>query len=224
MATLKVIDLGGKEVGKVDVDDAVFAAEIKEHLLWEVVRAQRAAKRTANAHTKTRSEVAYSKAKIYKQKGTGSARHGSKRANLFRGGGVIHGPRNVRNYKLGVNKKVMAGALRCALSLRAGAGNLLVVKEFKGSKPSTKTLAGALKTLSAPKALVVDDAGNDWLRLSARNLPEADFLADVGLNVYDILRKPKLLISESSLRKLESRLSRVKSSSTRPSGAEGASA
>jgi large subunit ribosomal protein L4 len=215
MATLKVIDLGGKEVGTVDVDDAVFAAEVKEHLLWEVVRAQRAAKRQSNAHTKTRSEVAYSKAKIYKQKGTGSARHGSKRANVFRGGGVVHGPRNVRNYTVGVNKKVMAGALRSALSLRAGAGNLLVVKAFRpsrpsgaegGEKPSTKMLATALRTLEAPKALVVDDAGNDWLRLSARNLPDADFLADVGVNVYDILRRPRLLISESSLRKLESRL------------------
>lgn len=215
MATLKVIDLGGKEVGSVDVDDAVFAAEVKEHLLWEVVRAQRAAKRSANAHTKTRSEVSATKAKMYKQKGTGNARHGNRRANLFRGGGVIHGPRNVRNYKLHVNKKVMAGALRSALSLRAGAGNLLVVKEFKGQnqKPSTKTLASALEALSAPKALVVDDPGNAWLKLSARNLPDTDFLADVGVNVYDILRKPKLLISEASLRKIESRLSGKKEAS-----------
>jgi large subunit ribosomal protein L4 len=224
MATLKVIDLSGKEVGSVDVDDSVFAAEVKEHLLWEVVRVQRAAKRQSNAHTKTRSEVSMTKAKMYKQKGTGNARHGNRRASLFRGGGVTHGPRNVRNYTVGVNKKVMAGALRCALSLRAGAGNLVVVREFTGEKPSTKTLAIALNTLSAPKALVVDDAGNDWLRLSARNLPNADFLADVGVNVYDILRKPKLLISETSLRKLETRLAKAPRPSTRPSGAEGAAA
>jgi large subunit ribosomal protein L4 len=214
MAKLKVIDLSGSEVGELDVDDSVFATEIKEHLLWEVVRSQRAAKRSSNAHVKTRAEVAYSKAKVYKQKGTGNARHGSKRSNVFRGGGVVHGPRNVRNYNVGVNKKVMAGALRVALSLRAGAGNLLVVKAFTADKPSTKILASALRTIEAPKALCVDDAANDWLRLSARNLPDTDFLADVGLNVYDILRRPKLLISEASLRKLETRLARAKKEAT----------
>ena len=130
MAKLSVKDLSGAAVGEVDVSDDVFGAEVKEHLLWEVVRAQRAARRQGTAHTKTRAEVSRTKAKMYRQKGTGNARHGSRRANIFPGGGVVHGPRT-RSYDLQVNKKVMAGALRSALSLRAQAGDLVVVKAFE---------------------------------------------------------------------------------------------
>lgn len=206
MAKLNVIDLSGAAAGELDVADEVFATEVNEHLLWEVVRSQRAAKRQGNAHTKTRAEVAITKAKIYRQKGTGNARHGSRRANVFKGGGVVHGPRNAVDHTIRVNRKAVAGALKSALSLRAKAGNLVVVKEFTGEAPKTKELHAALAKLEAPKALLVDDAGNDWLKLSARNLTDADFLADGGLNVYDILNHPKLLISEASLRKVEARL------------------
>ena len=206
MAKLNVIDLSGAAAGELDVADEVFATEVNEHLLWEVVRSQRAAKRQGNAHTKTRAEVAITKAKIYRQKGTGNARHGSRRANVFKGGGVVHGPRNAVDHTIRVNRKAVAGALKSALSLRAKAGNLVVVKEFTGEAPKTKELHAALAKLEAPKALLVDDAGNDWLKLSARNLTDADFLADGGLNVYDILNHPKLLISETSLRKIEARL------------------
>ena len=206
MAKLNVIDLSGAAAGELEVADEVFATEVNEHLLWEVVRSQRAAKRAGTAHSKTRAEVNITKAKIYRQKGTGSARHGSRRANVFRGGGVVHGPRNTVNHAIRVNRKAVAGALKSALSLRAAAGNLLVIKGFEGEKPSTKQLGAALGKLEAPKALLVDDAGNAWLKLSARNLADADFLADAGLNVYDILNHPKLLISETSLRKIEARL------------------
>ena len=213
MAKLNVIDLSGAAAGELEVADEVFATEVNEHLLWEVVRSQRAAKRQGTAHTKTRAEVAITKAKIYRQKGTGNARHGSRRANVFKGGGVTHGPRNTVNHTIRVNRKAVAVALRSALSLRAAAGNLVVIKEFKGegdqgkgAKASTKALNSALGKLEAPKALLVDDAGNEWLSLSARNLADADFLADAGLNVYDILNHPKLLISETSLRKIEARL------------------
>jgi large subunit ribosomal protein L4 len=124
---------------------------------------------------------------------------------VFEGGGVVHGPRP-RDYTLHVNKKVMAGALRSALSLRAKAGDLTVVKEFTGDEVKTKALAGALAKFEAPKALLVDDSENRWLKLSSRNLTSAAFLADAGLNVYDILLYPKLFISEKSLRKIEARL------------------
>lgn len=212
MAKLNVIDLSGAAAGELEVADEVFATEVNEHLLWEVVRSQRAAKRTNTAHTKTRAEVSYTKAKVYRQKGTGNARHGSRRANIFRGGGVVHGPRNAVNHTIRVNRKAVAGALKSVLSLRVAAGNLVVIKEFKGAqgegakKANTKELNAALGVLEAGKALLVDDAGNEWLKLSARNLAEADFLADAGLNVYDILNHPKLLISETSLRKVEARL------------------
>ena len=205
MAQLSVHNLSGKSVGKVDVSDDVFGAEVKEHLLWEVVRAQRTRARAGTAHTKTRAEIARTKDKVYRQKGTGNARHGSKRSNVFRGGGVVHGPR-VHQRSIHVNKKVMAGALRSALSLRAKAGDLVVVKAFEGKETKTKLLAASLDKLKAPKALLVDAAGNDWLKLTSRNLPDASFLADGGLNVYDILKYPKLIISEEAIKRVDERL------------------
>ena len=205
MAKLNVIDLSGKSVGEIDVDDAVFGAEVKEHLLWEVVRHQRAKARAGTASAQTRAEVSVTKAKIYRQKGTGNARHGSRRSVIFRGGGVVHGPKP-RAYDVGVNKKAVAGALRSALSMRAQNGDLVVFKGWGGDKPQTKALASALGAADAAKALIVDAADNRWLQLSARNLSDAAYIAEGGLNVQDILRYPKLLISEASLRKVEERL------------------
>jgi large subunit ribosomal protein L4 len=208
MAKLDVIDLTGKSVGSLDVDDAVFNAEVKEHLLWEVVRMQRARKRRGTHCVKTRSEVNLTKAKVYKQKGTGHARHGSKRSNLYPKGGVVHGPRP-HLYILGVNKKTMASALRSAISLRARSGDLVVVKAFAGDAPKTKLLAKALETIKAPRALLVDAQSNAWLERTSKNLAKADFLPVGGLNVYDVLRYPKLLIAEGVLRELETRLQKT---------------
>jgi large subunit ribosomal protein L4 len=208
MAKLDVIDLTGKTVGTLDVDDAVFGAEVKEHLLWEVVRSQRAAKRRGTHNTKTRSEVYLTKAKVYKQKGTGHARHGSKRSNLYPKGGVVHGPRP-HLYILGVNKKVMASALRSAISLRAKAGDLVVVKAFTAELPKTKLLAKALEAIKTPRALLVDAQDNAWLQRTSKNLAKAAFLSVGGLNVYDVLRYPKLLIAEGVLRDLEARLQKT---------------
>lgn len=209
MAKLKVVDLQGKAVGDIEVSDTVFASEVKEHLLWEAVRWQRAKKRSGNAKTKERGEIRATKAKMYKQKGTGNARHGNKRVVTFRGGGVVHGPR-VRSYEFSVNKKARAGALRSALSLRAQAGDLLVVKDFAVPDGKTKNLAAALDKLETPKALLVDTSENTSLSRSSKNLADADFLDGKGLNVYSILRRPKLLISESALREVEARLGGAK--------------
>ncbi len=205
MAKLKVVDLEGKAVGDLEVSDSVFATEVKEHLLWEAVRWQRAKKRAGNAKTKERGEIRATKAKMFKQKGTGNARHGNRRVNIFRGGGQVHGPRP-RSYEFSVNKKARAGALRSALSLRAQAGDLLVVKDFTVPDAKTKNLAAALDKLEAPKALLVDNSDNSSLVRSSKNLANADFLDGRGLNVYDILRRPKLLISETALREVEARL------------------
>ncbi|TPV94116.1 MAG: 50S ribosomal protein L4 [Myxococcales bacterium FL481] len=206
MAKLNVIDFDGNAVREIDVTDSVFAAEVKEHLLWEVVRYQRAHRRAGTAKTKERGEItALSKAKMYRQKGTGNARHGSERANIFRGGGQVHGPRP-RSYDFHVNKKAMAGALRSALSLRAREGALVVLSSMEVNDAKTRTLVGALDRLGARGALLVDAGENTSLRRSSRNLPDTDFLDVRGLNVYDILRHPKLLISEASLRNVETRL------------------
>lgn len=208
MAKLNVTDLAGNSLGEIEVADVVFAAPVKEHLLWEVVRYQRAARRAGTHCTKTRAEVWITGKKMTKQKGTGGARHGSRRSNIFRGGGAVHGPRP-RNYAFSVNKKVMAGALRSVLSLRAQAGDLMVVRELALPEIKTKSLFQALNTLKAPKALVVDSGENKNLRISAQNLRTSSFLDVRGLNVYDIMRFPKLLISESSLRSIEARLNKT---------------
>lgn len=205
MAKLDVIDLTGQKLGELDVADEVFATEVKEHLLWEAVRVQRARKRAGTASIKTRAEVAYTKDKAYRQKGTGNARHGSKRSVIFRGGGVVHGPKP-RAFNVGMNKKAMAGALKSALTVRANAGNLLVVKKFEGEEIKTKKLAAALAGLEASRALLVDTGDNRWLELSSRNLADADYLDVRGVNVYDVLRHPKMLISEDGIRQLEARL------------------
>ena len=205
MATLDVIDLSGSKVGQVDVADDVFAADVKEHLLWEAVRSLRAAKRAGTAKVKTRAEITGSRAKTQRQKGTGRARHGAPRVNVFRGGGQVHGP-VPRKYNVGINKKAMAGALRSALTLRARDGDLVVIKELTQPEIKTKALAKALDTIATPRALLVDSGENAWLRLSSRNLPRSCFLDVRGLNVYDVLRFPKLVISEASLRQVEARL------------------
>lgn len=217
MAKLKVIDLEGKNVGEIDVADEVFAAEVKEHLLWEVVRWQRAKRRAGTAKTKERSEVHGTHAKMYKQKGTGNARHGARRVNVFRGGGQVHGPRP-RSYEFSVNKKAVAGALRSALSLRASQDKLVVVKDFTVPDAKTRNLAAALGKLEAPKALLVDSGTNESLKRSSRNLQTANFLEDKGLNVYDILRHDKVLISETSLRELEARLKPAKTATQAAAG------
>jgi len=205
MATLDIIDLSGKRLGQLEVSDEVFASEVKEHLLWEVVRYQRAARRAGTASTKGRSEVHRTGKKSIKQKGSGGARHGSRRVNLYPGGGQVHGPKP-RSYAFHVNKKVMASALRSALSLRASAGDLIVVRDFALPGIKTKLLVQALTKLSAPRVLIVDEA-NDALRLCARNLQNVSFLEARGLNVYDILRFPKLIVSEACVRTLDQRLS-----------------
>ena len=124
---------------------------------------------------------------------------------MFRGGGQVHGPRP-RSYEFSVNKKARAGALRSALSLRATEGNLTVIRDFAVPDSKTRNLVAALTKLDANKALLVDDAGNESLRRSSNNLQTAQHLATEGLNVYDILRYPKLLISETALRQVEARL------------------
>ena len=164
MAKLNVIDLEGQGLGEIEVADEEFATEVKEHLLWEVVRWQRAKRRAGTAKTKERWEINATGAKMYKQKGTGNARHHSRRPNIFRGGGQVFGPRP-RSYEFDVNKKVRSSALRSALSLRAAAGNLLVVRDFTVPESKTRNLHRALTKLDAIKSLLVDVETNESLRL-----------------------------------------------------------
>lgn len=200
-----VVDLAGKKVGSIDLADEVFAAPVREHLLWEVVKAQLASRRRGTASTKTRGEVRGSTKKIYRQKGTGRARHSSLRAPTFAGGGESFGPRP-RDYSYRPPRKVRRGALISAVSLRARDSQLVIVRDLALPEIKTKRLAAILDKLGAAQSLIVDDPKNVNLIKSARNLRRAKFLAPEGINVYDVLRYEKLVLSSPAAKRIEQTL------------------
>ena len=202
---IDVVDLSGAKVGSVDLDDGVFGAEVKEHLLWEVVKMQRASKRAGTHSTKTQKDVQGGGKKPWRQKGTGRARQGSIRAAQWVGGGTVFGP-HPRDYSYELPKKVKQGALRSALSLRAKEKKLVVVKSLEIEEIKTKRVAQALKALGAEKALIVDGKANEKLSKSARNLAHSKFLPHEGLNVYDVLRYESLVLSQPAAQALSTRL------------------
>jgi large subunit ribosomal protein L4 len=204
MATIDIKNLDGKSVGKVDLDDSVFGVEVNEHLLWEVVKAQRAKRRVGTHSTKRRDEVRGGGKKPFKQKGTGNARQGSTRAPHFVGGGKVFTPKP-RDYEYHVPKKVMAGALRSALSLRAKEDKLVVVESFTLDLPKTKLVVKAIQALGGGKALLVDGK-NESLKKSTRNLPKAKYVATEGLNVYDVLDHERLIMTRATLDAVTARL------------------
>jgi len=205
MAKVDVYNLKRQKVGEVDLSDEVFATEVKEHLLHEVVVAQLASHRAGTHAAKERSAVSGSTKKIYKQKGTGRARHGSIRAPIFVGGGRAHPPKP-QDFSYRPPRRVRVGALRSALSLLLKEGRLLVVESIDLGEIKTKKIAGVLETLKTPTgALVVDDKSNENLRLSIRNLEHSQFLPPEGVNVYDLLRHDHLIVSKNAAKALEAR-------------------
>jgi large subunit ribosomal protein L4 len=211
MPKLDVFNLKREKVGEIDLADDVFATDVKEHLFHEVVTAQLASQRSGTAAAKERSAVRGSTAKIYKQKGTGGARHGDIRAPIFVGGGRAHPPRP-KDWGYRPPRRVRVGALRSALSLLVKEARLTVVDSIDLGEIKTKKLIGVLAALQTPeKVLVVDDKGNDNLRLSIRNLPGNQFLPPEGVNVYDLLRHRHLVVSKQAVKALEARCKAVKS-------------
>jgi large subunit ribosomal protein L4 len=201
---IDIVNIEGKKVGSADLADAVFGAKVKDYLLWEMVKAQKAAKRAGTHDTKTRDEVRGGGKKPYKQKGTGNARQGSSRAPNHVGGGKVFGP-HPRDYSYTVPKKVKRAALVSALSLRAKEKKLVVVDVLTFDAPKTKRLAGILKVLGLESAVLVDGKENANLSKSARNLPKSKYLAPEGLNVYDILNHPGLIIAAGAVKQIEAR-------------------
>jgi large subunit ribosomal protein L4 len=202
---IDIVNIEGKKVGSADLADAVFGAKVKDYLLWEMVKAQQAAKRAGTHDTKTRDEVRGGGKKPYKQKGTGNARQGSSRAPNHVGGGKVFGP-HPRSYEYTVPKKVKRAALASALSLRAQEKKLIIVDVLAFEAPKTKRLAGILKVLGADSAVVVDGKTNANLSKSVRNLPKSKYLAPEGLNVYDILNHPSLVITAGAVKDIEARV------------------
>src|SRR4051794_27059867 len=177
---LDVVDISGKKVGALEVADAVFAAPVREHLLWESVKATQAAKRAGTHSTKTMANVRGGGKKPYRQKGTGNARQGSIRAPQYVGGGKVFGP-HPRSYEYTLPKKVKRAALASALSLRAKEQKVVVIDQLSFSAPETKRMAGVLKALGLASALVVDRRENGTLIKSVRNLASTKCLAPEGL-------------------------------------------
>jgi large subunit ribosomal protein L4 len=211
MPKLDVFNLKREKVGEIDLADDVFATDVKEHLFHEVVTAQLSSRRAGTAAAQERASVRGSSTKIYKQKGTGNARHGTIRAPIFVGGGRAHPPRP-RDYGYRPPRRVRALALRGALSLLVKEGRFTVVENIDLGEIKTKKLLVALTALNAPaKTLVVDDKGNENLRLSIRNMPDNQFLPPEGVNVYDLLRHKHLVVSMQAVKALEARCKAVKS-------------
>ena len=202
---IDIVDIQGKKVGEAALADDVFGTKVKEHLLWEVVKAQTAAKRAGTHSTKTRANVRGGGKKPYKQKGTGNARQGSSRAPNHVGGGKVFGP-HPRDYSYTVPKKVRRAALASARSLRLQEKKLVIVDKLSFEKPKTKSLASILKTLGVESAVVVDIKDNANLSKSARNLAASKYLAPEGLNVYDILNHPGLVIVVGAIKEIEQRV------------------
>jgi large subunit ribosomal protein L4 len=207
MPTVNVYNLKREKVGELQLADAVFAAEVKEHLFHEVVVAQLASRRAGTKAGKERAAVRGSSKKIYKQKGTGNARHGAVRAPTFVGGGRAHPPKP-QDFSWRPPRKVRLGALRGALSLLVKEGRITVVDSIQLSEVKTKSLLAVLNTLqTGGKTLVVDDKANDNLRLSIRNVEDKQFLSPEGVNVYDLLRHEHVVLSKDAIKAIEARCS-----------------
>jgi large subunit ribosomal protein L4 len=200
-----VYNLKREAVGELELADEVFGAEVKEHLFYEVVKAQLASRRAGTKATKERSAVSGSSKKLYRQKGTGRARQGSIRAPHHPGGGMAHAL-EPKDWSYRPPRKVRIGALKSALSLFAKENRLIVLDTLELEEIKTKAFAATLLTLQADKkALVVDSAGNDKLVKSIRNLEHHQFLPPEGVNVYDLLRHDHLIVSKDAAKALEAR-------------------
>ena len=202
---LKITTLAGKDAGKVKLSDAIFGLEPREDILQRVVRWQLAKKQQGTHQAKGRADIARTGAKMYKQKGTGRARHSSARAPQFRGGGKAHGP-VARDHAHDLPKKVRALGLKHALSAKLKAESLIVVDELAVKDGKTKALAESLAKLGLTNALVIGGAEVETgFRKAASNLMNIDVLPVQGINVYDILRRNTLVLSKAAVEALEER-------------------
>ncbi|OEU76939.1 MAG: 50S ribosomal protein L4 [Desulfuromonadales bacterium C00003093] len=205
MATVTIFDQNKNQVGEREIADAVFNTEVKEYLLHDMVRYQRAARRQGSAATKNRSAVAGGGKKPYRQKGTGNARQGTVSAPHFVGGGVAFGPQP-RSYAFKLNRKVKKAALCSALSVRYQAEKLTVLKELNLEDVSTKSFAQMIQRFELDGALIVIDQADPKVELSARNLRNVKVLRAAGVNVYDILKYPNLVLTDAAVSEIEGAL------------------
>ena len=201
----KVTTLAGKDAGKLKLSDEIFGLDPREDILQRVVRWQLAKKQQGTHKAKGRAEISRTGAKMYKQKGTGRARHSSARAPQFRGGGKAHGP-VVHSHEHDLPKKVRALGLKHALSAKAKASNLIVVDDLSVKDAKTKALVASFASLGLANALMIGGAELDQnFRRAASNIPNIDVLPVQGINVHDILRRGTLVLSKAAVEALEER-------------------
>ncbi|MBN1474219.1 MAG: 50S ribosomal protein L4 [Syntrophaceae bacterium] len=205
MAVADVFNIEKKKVSQVELNDAVFAAQPNEAVIYDVVKMQLAARRAGTASTKTRSDVSGGGKKPWRQKGTGRARAGTTRSPLWRSGGIVFGP-HPRDYSFNVPKKMRKQALISALSMKLKQEKMLVINDFPMEKISTRKFQDIIDLFDLKKALFVLDADNENLQKSSRNIKNIKMIKSEGINVYDILNHEHLVLLEPSIKKIEGAL------------------
>src|SRR5690242_17528867 len=202
---VKITTLAGAEAGEVKLSEAIFGLDPREDILQRVVRWQLAKRQQGTHQAKGRADIARTGAKMYKQKGTGRARHHSARAPQFRGGGKAHGP-VARSHEHDLPKKVRALGLRHALSAKLKSDDVIIIDNLVAAEAKTKALASVFETLGLTNALFIGGAELDGnFKLAAQNIPNIDVLPIQGINVYDIVRRGKLVLSKAAVEALEER-------------------
>ena len=202
MAKVSVVNMEGKEVGTIDLSDAIFGVEINEHLVHLAVVQQLANNRQGTQKAKTRSEVSGGGRKPWRQKGTGHARQGSTRSPQWTGGGVVFAP-VPRDYSFKLNKKEKRAALKSALTSKVNDNKLIVIDELKLDEIKTKKMAQVLKNINAKKALVVMNEKDDNVILSTRNIADAKTALTGNINVYDVMNAGTLVLTKDAVAKIE---------------------
>ena len=204
-ATVPVYNVQGSKIDEINLNDNIFAVKVNKTLLHEAVTMQLASLRLGTSAAKNRTLVRGGGRKPYKQKGTGQARHGSRRSPIWKGGGVVFGP-TPRNYDYNLPKKARRQAIKSALSAKVESGEIIVVDFIKLTEPKTKEMANILCNLKVNKALIVTEAADINLYKSARNIPGIQTMVTEGLNVYDILSHDHLVITKDAVGKVEEAL------------------
>ncbi|MEN8142945.1 MAG: 50S ribosomal protein L4 [Thermodesulfobacteriota bacterium] len=205
MSVAEVKNIKNEKAGDVELNDSIFGVEVKEHIIHDIVRMQRASRRAGNASTKTRAEVRGGGAKPWRQKGTGRARAGTRNSPLWRGGGTVFGPKP-RDFSYRLPRKVRKLGIRMALSSRLAEENLVVLDVFQMEEIKTGNFVKIMNALELDNALIVIPGADEKLEKSSRNVPGYKVMATAGLNVYDILLHKKVVLLQDCLGQLEKRL------------------
>ncbi len=205
MAVADVFDIEKKKVAQVELNDAVFGAEVNEAVVYDVVKMQMAARRSGTSSTKTRSDVRGGGKKPWRQKGTGRARAGTTRSPIWRGGGIVFGP-HPRDYSFSVPKKVRKKALISVLSMKLKEEKMVILRDFPMEKISTKAFKNVVDLFGFKKVLFVLDIKNEVLLKSSQNIRNIKMIRSEGINVYDVLNCEHLVLLEPSVKKIEGAL------------------